>query len=431
MRKENYNIRDMKKIKNIIISLIILLIVLAVVIVILIRQTSNIDENNTVVNNGEQSNQNELAKNSIEETNIYTILAIDNIIQNMFDYMRDNNKQALYNITDSNYVQKNNITTDNATSIYINVQKYYIQEVYVFQTNTRAEYYTYGFILKKGDSKAENYYLKINRDLKNSTFSIEPLKEEEYKKAKNGEINQIENVEIKENSYNKYNYNLYSSKDVVKRYIKDYIFKMKYMPEVAFNLLDEEYRNKKFSNLDEFKNYVQKNSDRFDNFVLKSYGKEIEGNMTQYVATDTNDYYYQIKASTGMKYSVILDNYTIETEEYVQKYNSASDSTKIATCINKFFKLIDSKEYKNAYSYLDDTFKQTNFNTVDKFETYAKQKFFNHNIVSIESAEKVGDVYSCKVQIKSGVSLSAMSEDITVIIMLKENTDFVMSFSMN
>lgn len=424
----------MKKIKFIIIALIILLIILISIVVVLMNQANKQDTYNNVDTELRQDKLIELEKNSVEEENTYIVFSLNDIIQNLFDYISNNSNKTVYNLTSLSYIQKNNITTDNVSTIYTsnkNKTTYYIQDVYSIQTYEEAIYYTYGVILKDGSNKVEDCYMKINIDFQNSTFSMEPLKIEEYNKAKNGEINQIESMNITLNESNQYNSQSFSTEKMTKRYIKDYIFKMKYMPEVAFKLLDEEYRNKKFSNLDEFKNYVQKNSDRFDNFVLKSYGKEIEGNMTQYVATDTNDYYYQIKASTGMKYSVILDNYTIETEEYVQKYNSASDSTKIATCINKFFKLIDSKEYKNAYSYLDDTFKQTNFNTVDKFETYAKQKFFNHNIVSIESAEKVGDVYSCKVQIKSGVSLSAMSEDITVIIMLKENTDFVMSFSMN
>ena len=206
---------------------------------------------------------------------------------------------------------------------------------------------------------------------------------------------------------------------------------MKYIPDVAFGTLDEEYRNKKFSNIDEFKSYIKNNSERFDDFIIRSYGREATENITNYEVEDINNYYYKIKASSGMDYTIILDDYTVESNEYVQKYNSSSDSTKIATCINKFFKLIDSKEYKSAYAYLDDTFKQKNFDTVGKFETYAKQNFFNNNTVTISSAEKVGDIYSCKVQIKSGVSVAAMSKDITVIIKLKENTDFVMSFSIN
>lgn len=419
----------MKKVKKIIISLLVLLIILSIILIVLIKQNSNIDENLLV--NNELSNTKVYAGNSVKENNIYTILAIDNVIQSVIDYAKGNDKQALYNITETNYIKRNNISTDNVIAIYENIEKYYIQEMYVFETSTMSEYYTYGFILKENNDKPENYYFKVCKDSSNSTFSVSPLKIDEYNKAKEGEINKTENESIKSNSYNKYNYNLYSGKDVAEKYINDFIFKMKYIPDVAFGTLDEEYRNKKFSNIDEFKSYIKNNSERFDDFIIRSYGREATENITNYEVEDINNYYYKIKASSGMDYTIILDDYTVESNEYVQKYNSSSDSTKIATCINKFFKLIDSKEYKSAYAYLDDTFKQKNFDTVGKFETYAKQNFFNNNTVTISSAEKVGDIYSCKVQIKSGVSVAAMSKDITVIIKLKENTDFVMSFSIN
>lgn len=419
----------MKKVKKIIISLLVLLIILSIILIILIKQNNNIDEN--LLPNNELANTKVYASNSVKENNIYTILAIDNVIQNVIDYAKESNKQALYNITETNYIKRNNISTDNVITIYENIEKYYIQEMCAFETSTMSEYYTYGFILKENNDKPENYYFKVCKDSSNSTFSVSPLKIDEYNKAKEGKINKTENESIKSNLYNKYNYNLYSGKDVAEKYINDFIFKMKYIPDVAFGTLDEEYRNKKFSNIDEFKSYIKNNSERFDDFIIRSYGREATENITNYEVEDINNYYYKIKASSGMDYTIILDDYTVESNEYVQKYNSSSDSTKIATCINKFFKLINSKEYKSAYAYLDDTFKQKNFDTVGKFETYAKQNFFNNNTVTISSAEKVGDIYSCKVQIKSGVSVAAMSKDITVIIKLKENTDFVMSFSIN
>ena len=419
----------MKKVKKIIISLLVLLIILSIILIILIKQNNNIDEN--LLPNNELANTKVYASNSVKENNIYTILAIDNVIQNVIDYAKESNKQALYNITETNYIKRNNISTDNVITIYENIEKYYIQEMCAFETSTMSEYYTYGFILKENNDKPENYYFKVCKDSSNSTFSVSPLKIDEYNKAKGGKINKTENESIKSNLNNKYNYNLYSGKDVAEKYINDFIFKMKYIPDVAFGTLDEEYRNKKFSNIDEFKSYIKNNSERFDDFIIRSYGREATENITNYEVEDINNYYYKIKASSGMDYTIILDDYTVESNEYIQKYNSSSDSTKIATCINKFFKLIDSKEYKSAYAYLDDTFKQKNFDTVGKFETYAKQNFFNNNTVTISSAEKVGDIYSCKVQIKSGVSVAAMSKDITVIIKLKENTDFVMSFSIN
>lgn len=425
--------KSVKKMKFIIIALVLLLIIL-IGVFILINKANNTNTSSKDDIEKRQDTVIKLAQNTVKEKNTYTIIYLNDIVQKLFDYIANNSINTVYNLTSLNYIQKNNITANNVSTIYTNSKgkiTYYIQDVYSIQTYEEISYYIYGRTLKNAENKVGDYYIKINVDLQNKTFSIEPLKVDEYNKAKNGEINQIKSTDIQINANNKYNVESFSTEKLTRRYINDFIFKMKYIPDVAFSTLDEKYRNKKFSNIDEFKSYIENNSERFNNFILKSYWKDIKNDSIEYEVEDINNYYYKIKASSGMDYTIILDDYTVESNEYVQKYNSSSDSTKIATCINKFFKLIDSKEYKSAYAYLDDTFKQKNFDTVGKFETYAKQNFFNNNTVTISSAEKVGDIYSCKVQIKSGVSVAAMSKDITVIIKLKENTDFVMSFSIN
>ena len=90
----------MKKVKKIIISLLVLLIILSIILIILIKQNNNIDEN--LLPNNELANTKVYASNSVKENNIYTILAIDNVIQNVIDYAKESNKQALYNITETN-----------------------------------------------------------------------------------------------------------------------------------------------------------------------------------------------------------------------------------------------------------------------------------------------------------------------------------------
>ena len=39
-----------------------------------------------------------------------------------------------------------------------------------------------------------------------------------------------------------------------------------------------------------------------------------------------------------MQYSVILDTYTIDLPEYIQKYNEATQNGKVALCMNKIYK---------------------------------------------------------------------------------------------
>ena len=64
------------------------------------------------------------------------------------------------------------------------------------------------------------------------------------------------------------------------------------------------------------------------------------------------------------KYSVVLDTYTIDLPEFIEKYNSANEKTKVGLNIQKVFDAINNEDYEYVYNKLDNTFKQTNFKTV-------------------------------------------------------------------
>ena len=352
-------------------------------------------------------NQKESQYTNIEETQ-------DTLIELEEYTSREKNDNVFFSISD--IIQKQ-----------INDVQYYGQEMYTIQDYTHATYYTYGLILK--EEKVEDYYLKVTVDNINNLFLTEQLNREEYNKAKNGEIKEINNKEIPKTDNNTYTLKSFSSEEISRRYIKDYMLKVKYLPNIAFELLEDSYRIKKFQTVDEFKNYILRNENRFQNFVMSKYECAVQENSIEYTVLDINNNYYKIIAYSTLNYKIVLDNYTIDTKEYVEKYNSASEDSKITTCISKFIKLVNAKEYSQIYNYLDTTFKQNNFNTIEKFENYMKSNFFNNNIVTIESKEKIGDIYSCKVVIKSGVGLSAEEKSISIMIQLLEGTDFVMSFS--
>ena len=101
-----------------------------------------------------------------------------------------------------------------------------------------------------------------------------------------------------------------SDEAMAKIYLKEYIDTMYTNVEVAYNLLDEEYRNKKFGSLDEFKNYV--NSLNLQVPVMDKYylhdsdGYEIFGVYTK------DNRFYAFKTKGVMQYSVYLDDYTVE-----------------------------------------------------------------------------------------------------------------------
>ena len=61
---------------------------------------------------------------------------------------------------------------------------------------------------------------------------------------------------ISKNKYNLFKNINVTNEDMARNYLNDYINKALNYPELAYNLLDEEYKNKRFGNLEEYKNNI-------------------------------------------------------------------------------------------------------------------------------------------------------------------------------
>ena len=61
--------------------------------------------------------------------------------------------------------------------------------------------------------------------------------------------------------------------------------------------------------------------------------------------------------------------------------------------IQKFFEAINHQDYTYAYSKLDETFKNNNFETIAEFEAYMKKNFFGKNKLAAGKVEKQGNIY--------------------------------------
>lgn len=220
-----------------------------------------------------------------------------------------------------------------------------------------------------------------------------------------------------------------SDQEIISNYVSDFIQISQDNVNQAYNLLDEEYRNKKFGNIENFKNYLLNNLDKMQNSALTKYGKNIKENYTEYYYMDTNNDMFIIrKAENKEDYSILLDEYTIKGDDYLNGYEKYTEEQKIYNNIFIFFRMINEKEYNSAYNLLDETFRANNFDTVDKFQEYAKNNFWNNNILTITKIQKQGDIYTGLFKIASGVGVSAAEKSKTFAIQLKENAEFVMSF---
>lgn len=196
----------------------------------------------------------------------------------------------------------------------------------------------------------------------------------------------------------------------------DYIESAIDFPEIAYNLLEEDYRKAKFSSLDEYKQYVSNNYDLnnlynsqfakiedYDNLDdyyyewksvgLEKYSKEDKEKYTEYICVDSYDNYYIFKVTSIMQYTIILDTYTIDLPEFTEKYNNANAQEKVILNLNKINIALNSGDYSYVYSKLAESFKTKNFSTLSSFETYAKANFFGKNNFEYKNFANEGETY--------------------------------------
>ena len=115
---------------------------------------------------------------------------------------------------------------------------------------------------------------------------------------------------LKNYEVNEYIATYVSDEDMAKIYLNDYVNNMFYDVDKAYNLLDEEYKTKKFGNINNYKNYV--NSLNYPTFVLtKYYKKDINGYII-FGVYDNNGNFFAFKTKGVMQYTVYLDDSTVE-----------------------------------------------------------------------------------------------------------------------
>ncbi len=115
---------------------------------------------------------------------------------------------------------------------------------------------------------------------------------------------------LKNYEVNEYIPSYVSDEEMTRIYLKHYIHTMYSNIDRAYNLLDEEYRIKKFGNITNYENYVRtllNTTHELDKFYVDS----VDGYKI-YGAYDTNGNLFIFKTKGVMQYTVYLDDYTVE-----------------------------------------------------------------------------------------------------------------------
>ena len=440
----------MNKIKNIIIIVIFIILILILSILLLYLKQNN--GNNIGISYGDPGETIEIT-NEYEDVNSMTnFKSVEQCIQKYYNmlnnkasqfYERNDNdeyvkisdikiKKMRLNLLSEEYINKNNITSDNihkylktmdeqSTVIALKMKKI---------VNIPVEKYVVHAITVNFDNEIlDEFYIFVNLDIDNQTFSIEPILEKYDSIEEIETSNSNKSIEINDN--NKYSEDVYNYEKMAKNYFLTYKRLALSKPEILYNYMETEYKNKRFGGVEVFKSYVIENREEIEKLKFTEYLVNNKEDILQFVCKDQYDNLYIFDEITPMQFHLKLDTYTLITDKFEQTYKKSDDIKKVQLNIDKIIKMINAYDYINIYNYLSDGFKENYFRTESEFKEYIKSSFFRYNKVSYKDVSKRGtNIYVATIEVSDLTEESSEMKELSIIIQLNDELDFEMSFSM-
>ena len=317
-------------------------------------------------------------------------------------------------------------------------QKFYIEDAYYqeIEVDVESKIYIYGRLFYNNYSNNKTMYIILNTNYNNMLYD-EKIEKDGITKTEYDII--IANLKeqtttTKLSSYDstkKFTLKNATDEDIITRYLEYYQNMVLYDTKDAYDLLNEDYKNKRFGSYNSFEEYVNDYNQTIENLTLEKYGMSYGETTTKYIAQDTKENYYTFECKSVLDFDIQLDNYTIEIDDYKAKYNALTDQQKAAICLSNVIQMINTKDYENLYKKVDETFRSKNFPTIDEFKNYINNRYYYYNIVSNTQARMDSNIYVLSFDISSGNNTSAETKKANLLIQLVNDTEFKISFVNN
>ncbi len=429
----------------IILSICTVFILIAIISLILLRINNSKDEENNISKVDTSSFEGDsyvYQSQKVTDANIFYSVSfcIEKYYNNLYinhetydEEMINDIKSNLFHTLDEKYKERKGITEQNILD-KIDILEEQVQFTAVKMNSIVGEQfsnYAVEGILTKPDTKEYigKQYFNIIVYNTNNTYAIIPIEEEDF------EIEQIDlsldNLSrINRNEDNEFVITTMNYSILLKNYMMYYKNMAIYYPEIAYELIETNYRNAKFNNKEEFYGYINTHMEELETLTLDKYQITNLDNYVQYVVLDTKGKYYVFKEDGIMNFKIILDTYTMDLDEFMNKYNKADKQEKTGMNIEKVINAINDKDYRYVYNKLDNTFKSNNYGSLDEFQKSIENLFFNYNELEYKKYTESGGLCIYEIEMKNKENETEESKKLTIIMQLQEGTDFRMSFSM-
>lgn len=428
--------------KKIIILIAILLLIMIIIICSIITLLKSEEEDNNIIyedieTDGSEGDEFTDDIQKVEDANIFYSISfcIEKYYDNLYNEDLDNEtlnekKQNLYNTLSKKYIEENSINIDNILDKVEQIENQVVFTATKVETITAMDYQVYrvqGIIenLSNENTPLEDRFFIVSIDSNNATYDIEPLDKEEIDNLDKVQITtDIEPIE--KNDDNSFTIINTGYNELLVKYIKYYQKLVNNDAERAYNLLDEEYKEKRFGSIDKFIEYIKLKQNTLQDITIQKYSTNTKDDYEEYIIVDTNNNYYIIEEYSVMDFKMKLDSYTIESQENIQKYNTLTDTNKVSANIRKIIEAINNKDYNYIYNKLNEEYKNNKFPNINQLINYINNNFYDVNLVGNGTAELEANVYIAKIQITSNKS---EIKQVTILVRLLEGTDFEISFS--
>lgn len=450
--------KNYKIIKILIIAMLVIICILLVLYFVLSNKNAFIPEEKRVTGtyDGTYDKKAELTESMQKVQVRNSFYAVKNVINKYFDYIQqyhtdfihmklegdvkvtEKEKESifdiLYTLYDQEYINENQITKENLKENleeYKDVDGIDISKMYFQDINEDITLFVTDVLLLKEHKNLGQKRIVTKIDKMNRTFSIIP-DVDEYADISVGDKKSLSDTEIEKTVYNQYTFENIDDTKVIEDFLEKYRDMILYNREEAYNLFDEEYRNKRFGNYETFSKYVDNNLQDIAKLSFTQYLVNNYDGYKEYVCKDKYENLYIFHETAVMDFTLMLDTYTLDNEKFLEKYNSSDDQYKVAMNIDKWIQMLNCRDYSSAFKVLDETFRTDNFaNDVDKFEAYMRQYFPDHYELDFgEFSEETG-TYIQDITLKDITGQNEEEISKTIYMELGEGTDFVMSFNLS
>lgn len=447
----------MKNLKRLIIVLLVFVVIMfTIMIVIKYQNRKDIDMNEIYLLEEFDTSVDdsiELVKDlkEVDDRRIYYVMR--NIVEKYFLYVQEyqtdvihtklegditvtpEEKEAkfdiVYTLYDQEYIEQNQISENQIKKnleVYkeaddICIDKMYFQDI----SETRGVFIAEISLWKEHKLLDGGMKIIARIDKTRKTFAIIPENDD----IQIGDNLNFSANEIQKNTYNQYTLKSIGDIEFIEDILEKYRDMMLYNKEEAYNLFDEEYKNKRFGEYETFSKYVDNNLQDIAKLTFTEYLVNNYDGYKEYVCKDKYGNLYIFHETAVMNFTIMLDTYTLDNEKFLETYNSSDDQYKVAMNIDKWVQMLNCRDYRTAFYVLDETFRTNNFgNDVHQFEEYMRKYFPEHYKLEFgEFSEETG-TYMQEITLKDITEQDEKEISKTIYMELGEGTNFVMSFNL-